>query len=483
MTLFYVGVALLVTLTLLFVVWPLISQHRHREQAVEDVGESDEIRQATNIALYRDHLADIQASLSAGSITQEQFAALNAELERNLLEDSVPDHNVLGGNAVDNNSLTPNTDSGVNAVSSANRSKSIFFFGILLLIVLVAAALLYGRLGAYSSWLVKQALDERYALEREFLAADRPEQKQLQAKIVVANQRLMTRLMTDVKNHPDNLQTRSLLGRTAAGMGDYSLAIEQFRAILALESEGVSSIRAELAQALFLQLNNRVSSEIQSLVGEVLAEDPSNTVGLSLSGIGAFQSADYATAISFWEKMIAIEGPNTPNSIALQQGINTARQRMGATGQKPALSTSAIVDTPTSAPINTPITHGQVAEPVMADPQIPVTVSLADNVTVAPETTIFIYARAWQGMKAPLSIARLQVKDLPITLSLSNAMSMAPSMNLNTAQQFELVARITPSGSPVPQAGDWQVILGPVVATTVDELPSPHVLIIRSQLP
>jgi cytochrome c-type biogenesis protein CcmH len=458
MTLFYVGVALLVILTLLFVAWPLITQYRHREQ---DVAASDRVRQSTNVALYHDHLADIQASLAAGSITQEQFAALNAELERNLLEDSA----VSSGDR----------ESGAVLISSSNRSQPVVFFGILLLIVLVAAALLYGRLGAYSSWLVKQALDERYALEREFVAADTSQQKQLQAKIIVANQLLITRLMTDVNNHPDNLQTRSLLGRTAAGMGDYSLAIEQFRAILDLESEGVSSIRAELAQALFLQLNNRVSPEIQLLVGKVLAEDPNNTVGLSLSGIGAFQSADYAAAISFWEKMIVIEGPGTPNSIALMQGIKTARQRMAAAGQEPVKETDATAETPARKTVQ--------SESTIADPQLPLTVSLADNVTAAPEATVFIYARAWGGMKAPLSIARLQVKDLPVTLSLNNSMSMAPSMNLNTAKQFELVARISPSGSPVPQAGDWQVTFGPVSATTADKLPSPHALIVRAKLP
>lgn len=455
MTLFYVGVALLVILTLLFVLWPLITQSRHRQQ---DVTTSDSVRQSTNIALYHDHLADIQASLVSGSITQEQFDALNAELERNLLEDSA-------------------VSSGAHqsgAVLSVNRRKPVVFFSLLLLIVLVAAALLYGRLGAYSSWQVKQALDERYALEQAFAAADASQQGQLQelqAKIIVANQLLITRLVADVSNHPDNLQTRALLARTTAGMGDYPTAIEQFKAILELESEGVSSIRAELAQALFLQMNNSVSPEVQSLVDEVLVEDPNNTVGLSLSGIGAFQSEDYATAISLWEKMIAIEGANSPNAIALQQGINTARQRMAAAGQ---------VSNTTSAASTLSASQ---SESVTSGPQIPVMVSLGEGVMAAPEATVFIYARAWQGMKAPLSIARMQVKDLPVTLLLNNSMSMAPSMNLNTAEAFELVARISPSGSPVPQAGDWQVTLGPVTAVTADNVSSAHQLIIGSQLP
>ena len=159
MTLFYVGVALLVILTLLFVAWPLITQYRHREQ---DIATGDEVRRSTNISLYHDHLGDIQASLAAGSITQEEFAALNAELERNLLEDSVQ----RNAGKVRGESSASASD---NAAVSKNSNKPLMFFGILFLIVLVAAALLYGRLGAYSSWQVKQALDARYELEREFV--------------------------------------------------------------------------------------------------------------------------------------------------------------------------------------------------------------------------------------------------------------------------------------------------------------------------
>lgn len=96
------------------------------------------------------------------------------------------------------------------------------------------------------------------------------------------------------------------------------------------------------------------------------------------------------------------------------------------------------------------------------EPRITVSVSLSSDIDVSPTTTVFIYARAWQGAKVPLSIARLQVSDLPVTLTLTNAMSMAPSMNLSTAESIELVARVSASGTPVPQSGDWQITQGPI---------------------
>jgi len=62
----------------------------------------------------------------------------------------------------------------------------------------------------------------------------------------------------------------------------------------------------------------------------------------------------------------------------------------------------------------------------------------------------------------PLAITRLKASQLPLTVTLTNAMSMAPGMNLSSAKQLELIARLSKSGQPVPQAGDWQASLGPI---------------------
>ena len=103
------------------------------------------------------------------------------------------------------------------------------------------------------------------------------------------------------------------------------------------------------------------------------------------------------------------------------------------------------------------------------------------GIDFSPDDTVFIYARAWQGARVPLSIARVKASQLPLTLSLTNSMSMAPGMNLNSAEELELVARLSKGGDPVPQSGDWQVTLGPVTLAKVE--PSPYALVIADQIP
>lgn len=458
MTLFYIGLFLLVVMTVLFIAWPLIKGVVFSENSVSD----SHLRQSTNVALYHDHRQDIDASLASGSITQEQYDALTTELERNLLEDSAASSQ---DNSVDVRLDVPK-----------KNSAFIAFFSLLTVGVLIAAALLYGRLGAYSSWQVKQALDNRYALEQAYMAADAQQRPNIEKNIVEANLQLIEQLEVTIEKLPDNLQMRALLGRTAAGMSDYSSAIEQFQAILVLEPELVT-IKAELAQALFLQSSNQVLPNVQSLVDDVLMAEPENTIALGLAGIGAFQSADYATAIQYWEQLIAIEGPNTPNSIALQQGIRTARTRMGVSPEDIAISNEVASDEIASS--------NNAAPSGSTSPRIQVNVTLDERIQsqVSPETTVFIYARAWQGAKVPLAITRITVKDLPADVTLTNAMSMAPSMNLSTSEQFELLARVSINGSPVPQSGDWEAKLGPITALSTGDDAISHLLHITTQIP
>jgi cytochrome c-type biogenesis protein CcmH len=422
MSLFYIGVTVLLLLALLFVLWEFIFQgyfSRRRCSAAD-------LRASTNVALYRDHLAEIEQSLVSGNINQAQYDQLTIELERNLVEDS----------------QLSVTDS---SAREQNNGKNRYFLLAVVAVLVFSAAGIYSQLGAYESWQVKMALDKRSDLERQYLASADPA---LQAQIIESNRELVVQLSAHVAKSAEDLQMRALLARTAMGLANYALAIEHFQAILSQQPD-LSQIMAELAQAVFLQADNRVVPIVQSLVDQTLQLEPNNSIALGLAGISAFQSEKFQQAINFWRQAIAIQGANTPNSIALQRGITAAQQRLG-------------VDTTVAADAQFGTQPAIQKQQKAGGVSVTVSVSLAKEVKVAPEATVFIYARAWQGAKIPLSIARIPASQLPVTLTLTNAMSMAPGMNLSSASQLELVARISVSGTPVPQSGDWQATLGPI---------------------
>jgi len=103
------------------------------------------------------------------------------------------------------------------------------------------------------------------------------------------------------------------------------------------------------------------------------------------------------------------------------------------------------------------------------DPALAKTVSSADAVGIkllvdisaelkakaSPDTAVFIYAKAMQGPPMPLAVRKLQLGDLPVSLTLSDDDAMMPTMKLSSFDQVIVGARVSSSGNPVAQSGDF----------------------------
>jgi cytochrome c-type biogenesis protein CcmH len=68
---------------------------------------------------------------------------------------------------------------------------------------------------------------------------------------------------------------------------------------------------------------------------------------------------------------------------------------------------------------------------------------------------VFVYARAQQGPRMPLAIQRITLGALPATVTLDDSMAMVEGMNLSAFDKLVVMARISPSGSAMAQAGDY----------------------------
>ena len=55
----------------------------------------------------------------------------------------------------------------------------------------------------------------------------------------------------------------------------------------------------------------------------------------------------------------------------------------------------------------------------------------------------------------PLAVKRLSLADLPVRLQLSDADAMMPTMKLSSFDQVIVGARVSLSGNPVAQSGDY----------------------------
>ncbi|MBX2808249.1 MAG: c-type cytochrome biogenesis protein CcmI [Cellvibrionaceae bacterium] len=429
MTYFYISSSVFVVVALLFVLWPLLRKRLDSGVVRPGSGDADhhqhDRRQVANIALYHQQFADLQQQLAAGDIVQEQFDMLQAELARNLLDDD--------------QYLAP-------MAPVSKHSKPYYWLAMLGLLPL-SVVLMYQALGAMPAWKLRETLQQQAYLEQQLLQGDGVAIAQ---QLDTLNRDLMPRLQAYVRKTPEDSDMALLLARQSMTLADYDSAIVAYQQFLTQQPDA-SPVMAELAQAIFLQSGNRAVPRVGMLAERALAQAPDNLMALGLAGIAAFQNARYQQAIMHWERAIALQPAAADNALALRKGIAEARSRLLAEADDAALATAP--DASSAQPAAATATKG-----------VTVAVSLAEQVPAEADHAVFIYARAWQGAKMPLAIARVTAAELPLTLTLDDSLSMAPGMTLSTVAQLELVARLSPSGTARAQAGDWQVTLGPVSA-------------------
>ena len=141
MTTLYIGSIILVILGILFSLWPYINYRLfNRIDATTEITE----REAVNVSLYRDHLADLDASLKIGSIDQDQYELLKNELERNLIEDSNVSRISRGNEGAD--ASVANNSSAHSLVTQKGSKIHIPIFLSFIVILPVACIFLYQNL-------------------------------------------------------------------------------------------------------------------------------------------------------------------------------------------------------------------------------------------------------------------------------------------------------------------------------------------------
>ena len=210
------------------------------------------------------------------------------------------------------------------------------------------------------------------------------------------------------------------------------------------------------ADALAMSSNGKISGKPFELVQKALTLRPNDPTGLWLAGMGYEETGEYRKAIETWQKLLPLLRDEQS-----QQKIHNLI----------AAANSHLGDNPV-----------EISKPVVATSEgIPVSVDIAAEVKgkIPADTTVFIFARAQSGSRMPLAVVRKQVKDLPIDVTLDDAMAMTEAMRISQFDKVNIVARVSFSGSALAQPGDYQS--GTQTATPGQQ--SPVKLLIKNQLP
>ncbi|HTO50913.1 MAG TPA: c-type cytochrome biogenesis protein CcmI [Burkholderiales bacterium] len=393
MILFALGALALVAATLGFLLWPL-ARAPHASATADTA--------ATNAAVLRDQLAELERDHSAGTIAGPEYEQAKLELKRRLLEDTAV----------------------AESAPSAARRRPIAAVATAIALPVTAAGL-YFLLGTPG------ALD--------------PEQTQPQlgrADIEAMVDRLAQRL----QNQPDDAEGWAMLGRSYRVLGRNEEAAQAYAKAEKVVAND-SRLLVDYAESLALVHGGNLEGKPAQLVARALELDPENPLGLMLSGAVAFQREDYAGAIRQWEKVQSRLEPGSEEAHAVGASIAKARELAAA-----------------APPATAPAAKAPAAKAVATAAKVAGTVRLAAELAskAAPTDTVFVFARATGGPGPPLAVLRRQVKDLPLEFSLDDTMAMASDRKLSGATEVVVGARISRSGNPMPQSGDLQGVSKPV---------------------
>ncbi|MBM7423062.1 c-type cytochrome biogenesis protein CcmI [Spongiibacter marinus] len=234
---------------------------------------------------YRQRQRELLNDREMGLISEEQMAELNAELDKQLLEENA-EFSVRAG---------------------ISRGPVLW----LSLLLLPALALpLYDYLG--------YRLDYRLLdVQQQLFAADQPSEDDLHRFEALVDDILVRR--------PENAELLMTMASIRRQQGNYAEAAKYYERLLDLFPQD-ADILAQLAQARYLSANRVIDAQTRSLLERSLAVNPQQGTALGVLGIDAFAAGDYLNAITYWQRLQMGLDPQTGEAMVIAAGLNEAKR-------------------------------------------------------------------------------------------------------------------------------------------------------------
>jgi len=253
--------------------------------------------------------------------------------------------------------------------------------------------------------------------------------------------RLVQELEARLAQSPDNVAAWELLGRSYMVLGEYAKASRALGEAWQRAPQD-NELKLDLAEAQILGDRSALGGDAGRLVEEVLAEQPQNLKALWYGGHVALELGRQADAKARWSKILELQHPPEIDSIV--------RDQLAALGGgAPFASNAGAAPSASAAPPG--------SATAASGPTVRLDVTLASGRSIQqlpPTAALFIIARA-PGAGPPIAVIRQPPTAVPGQFTLSDANSMIPGRSLGDYDELTLVARLSRSGQPIEQPGDW----------------------------
>ena len=390
---------------------PLLRLFFHSEKNNIDVSE-------LNLSLHYERLNELKNDLKNDLLSEQEFSEAKQELASNLASDLKASNNIT-------------------SIKSKNSQLS---FSTAIVIVVLALLITFP--------LFKYLSSDIYFMETQ--VGENSEQAKAAYNEIPG---LAVAISSDVFNS----DLWRVLGRQYMMMSRPSEAIQAYERALYLGRSDDIDMYIDMFDAHLFINNGSMHGDAERIINAAYDIAPDNAMVLVRKGLVAFQKREYDQALTYMTqaKQALLANPDKHPGVSpddIERLIVTMQQRRG--GSAPQTETATQEEISTSETPQTPAAMTSIQIEVRLDP------GLLES--TQPTDVVFILATAVNGPRAPLAVKRIQVKDLPVSISLSDANAMVEGMNLSSFDQVKITARISKSGRPIAASGDMFGSFGPI---------------------
>ncbi|WP_350282875.1 c-type cytochrome biogenesis protein CcmI [Nitrosomonas sp.] len=442
MTAFWVVAGIFIVVALLFVI-PVLLRGK-RNQSREQIE-----RQAANITIYRDQLAELDRDLRDDTLSREQYDSSKQELQKRMLLD-----------------LSENGDPVATSFVSTGR-YGVVAGVIVTLIIPLAAIYLYLVIGDTRGLLPQSQLANATQFAQNEAGG---EEGHIDINSMVES------LAARLKENPEDIEGWVMLGRSYAIMERFDDASATYAKLVQMVPDNPQFL-SDYADMLAMINNGSLLGKPAEMITRALAIDPNFPKALALAGTLEFEQDKFDQAIIYWERLLGAIPADSKLYKSVSDSIEQAKSlAMRGKGESAPIQLTENSNVGTDVTEKSPSVEKQetsagvpsISGSVTLDP------SLADK--ISPSDTLFVFARASQGPKMPLAILRLNARDIPVSFKLDDNMAMTPAMKLSSFPEVVVGARISKTGQAIPASGDLEGHSAPVkigdgdVSITIDHV-------------
>ncbi len=367
-------------------------------------------RRTLNVAGYRTRLQELEIEQQVGTITEEAAQPLRDEAAARLLADA------------------ESADERPVDTAQAPRSWVVFAIGACLIVAVSVSGYLLGGSRQQADWIAQAANDPQAA-------------QKLAIESMV--QRLETRLATE----PNDSEGWAMLGRSYYIMGRFADSAGAYERANRLNSAAPNAdLLADEGEVRVLLQDHDLRGLPRELFDRALAIDPGQPKALWYGGLAAAQAGAYSLAVDRW--LVLRQGELPENFRAsLDERLKELAQLAGR-----EIQLDAIAAAPDSAAHGTQEEAAAAGEGLILD----VSVDPALAASVGASDTLFVVARRPDAPGPPLAVRRLSASSLPARITLDDSNAMAPNIKLSSSDRWDIIARVSRSGTAQAQSGDLE---------------------------